>query len=119
MPLADRRAFMAYCGSLGLGSTLFPGVLWARLASGAEITTETIAAAAELAGLTFEPDEREMMVDGLKRQASQITELHAVPLPNAVAPAIVFNPLPAGMTVEGEQRPMTRAPVRAPAQAPG
>ena len=25
-----RRSFLAYCGSLGLGSTLFPGVLWAE-----------------------------------------------------------------------------------------
>jgi Asp-tRNA(Asn)/Glu-tRNA(Gln) amidotransferase A subunit family amidase len=115
MPLSDRRAFMAYCGSLGLGSTLFPGVLWARLAAGAEITTETIAAAAELAGLTFEPAEREMMVNGLKSQLRQIEALHAVPLPNAVAPAIVFNPLPPGMTVDGEQRPLVRAPVHAPA----
>lgn len=115
MPLTDRRAFMAYCGSLGLGSTLFPGVLWAKVAAGAEITTETIAAAAELAGVTFEPDEREMMVESLKRQVRQIEELHEVPLPNAVAPAIVFEPLPPGMTIEGEQRPIVRAPVHAPA----
>src|SRR3954464_8340878 len=26
----DRRAFMAYFGALGLGSTLLPGVLWAQ-----------------------------------------------------------------------------------------
>ncbi|HEU4630521.1 MAG TPA: amidase [Gemmatimonadaceae bacterium] len=115
MPLTDRRAFMAYCGSLGLGSTLFPGVLWARLAEGAEITTETIVAAAELAGVSFEPAEREMMVESLKRQVRQIEALHEVPLPNAVSPAIVFNPLPAGMTLEGEQRPIRRAPVHAPA----
>jgi len=27
----DRRAFMAYFGSIGLGATLLPGVLWAQL----------------------------------------------------------------------------------------
>ena len=36
----DRRRFMAYFTSAGLGGTLFPGVLWA-LGQG-EVTKETI-----------------------------------------------------------------------------
>ncbi|HEY0970905.1 MAG TPA: amidase family protein [Gemmatimonadales bacterium] len=115
MPLTDRRAFMAYFGSLGLGSTLLPGVLWARLAAGADITKETIACAEELAGLTFDETEREMMVEGLRSQARTIAALHEVELPNSVSPAIVFDPLPAGWTPAGEQRPMKRAPVAMPA----
>jgi len=106
---------MSFCGSLGLGATLFPGVLWAKMAAGAEITKETVAAAAELAGLTFDDAEREMMVAGLRDQARQLAALHAIPLANAVAPAVQFNPLPAGATIAGEQRPLRRAPVRAPA----
>ncbi|MHB1223211.1 MAG: amidase [Gemmatimonadaceae bacterium] len=114
-PLTDRRAFMTFCGSLGLGSTLLPGVLWARLADGAEISAATVACAEELAGLHFDDDERAQMVDGLRRQAGQLEALHAVTLPNAVAPALDFNPLPAGVRIEGEQRPPVRSPVRAPA----
>jgi Asp-tRNA(Asn)/Glu-tRNA(Gln) amidotransferase A subunit family amidase len=106
---------MAYCGSLGLGSTLLPGVLWAKLADGADITKDTIASAAELAGLEFDEAEREMMVEGLKSQLRTIQALHQIPLDNAVAPAIVFNPLPPGTVIAGEQRPIRRAPVRAPA----
>jgi Asp-tRNA(Asn)/Glu-tRNA(Gln) amidotransferase A subunit family amidase len=115
MSLPDRRAFMTYCGSLGLGATLFPGVLWAKMAAGAEITKETVAAAAELAGLTFDEAEREMMVAGLRDQARRLAALHAIPLANDVAPAVQFNPLPPDATIAGEQRPLVRAPVRAPA----
>jgi Asp-tRNA(Asn)/Glu-tRNA(Gln) amidotransferase A subunit family amidase len=115
MSRPDRRAFMSYCGSLGLGATLFPGVLWAKMADGAEITKETVGAAAELAGLTFDDAEREMMVAGLRDQARQLAALHAIPLANGIAPAVQFNPLPAGTTIAGEQRPLRRAPVRAPA----
>ena len=43
--LPDRRHFLAYFSSIGLGSTLLPGVLWAKVSAGAEITKETIAAA--------------------------------------------------------------------------
>ena len=76
----DRRAFMTYFAGIGLGSTLLPGVLWAATTSGAEITAATIAAAEELAGLTFDESERAMMVDGLKRNQSRIDALHKVAL---------------------------------------
>ena len=115
MPLTDRRAFMAYFGSIGLGSTLLPGVLWARLATGADISKETIACAEELAGLTFDDAEREMMVEGLRDQARTIAALHEVEIPNSVSPAIVFEPLPAGWSPSAEQQQMKRAPVTMPA----
>ena len=31
-PVADRRQFLAYFSSIGLGSSLLPGVLWGKLA---------------------------------------------------------------------------------------
>lgn len=102
--LTDRRAFMAFCGSLGLGSTLLPGVLWARLADGADISAATVACAEELADVHFDDEQRAQMVDGLRRQAGQLEALHAVSLPNSVAPALVFNPVPTGTPVPGEQR---------------
>ena len=53
----DRRAFMAYFSSIGLGSTLFPGVLWGQVQrqqqQGPEITKEMIASAEQIAGLSF------------------------------------------------------------------
>jgi Asp-tRNA(Asn)/Glu-tRNA(Gln) amidotransferase A subunit family amidase len=93
-PDAGRRAFLARCSALGLGSTLFPGVLWARASAGEEITEASIAAAAEIAGVSFTDEERAQMVEGLRGQARRLTALHAVPLDNATAPAITFSPLP-------------------------
>ena len=106
---------MGYFTSVGLGSTLLPGVLWAKVAAGVEITAATIADAEEVAGVRFEPEEREMMVEGLRLQAQRIAALHQIPLDNSVSPAIVFNPLPAGKTVAPDRR---RPPVRSRSPVP-
>ena len=106
----DRREFMGYFTGVGLGSTLFPGVLWAKLAAGAEITVDTIASAEEVAGLKFDQAERELMLDGLKQQEQRIEALHKIPLANSVSPAIVFDPLPPGKKIQPEpRRPMVRS----------
>ncbi len=96
----DRRSFMSYFTGIGLTSTLFPGVLWAKLSNGADITVETIASAEEVAGLHFDPEERELMLDGLKQQEQRIEALHKIHLDNSVSPAIKFDPLPPGKTVK-------------------
>jgi len=112
MPDLDRRSFMSYFAGAGLSSTLFPGVLWAKLANGAEITVDTIASAEEMAGVHFDQTERELMLDGLKQQAGRIDALHKVPLANSVSPAIKFDPLPPGKKIQPEaRRPMVRSRV--------
>lgn len=88
----DRRTFMGYFASVGLGSTVLPGVLWAKAAAGAEITTATIASAEEMAGLQFTDDQRKVMLEGIKNTEQRLEALHKIPLNNSVAPAIVFNP---------------------------
>src|SRR5438270_8181340 len=108
----DRRSFMGYFAGVGLSSSLFPGVLWAKLAAGADITVDTIANAEEVAGLHFDPAERELMLDGLKQQEQRIEALHKVPLDNSVSPAIVFDPLPPGKKLaSAPRRPMVRSKV--------
>jgi len=103
---------MSYFAGVGLGSTLFPGVLWAKLAAGAEITVDTIASAEDVAGVHFDQAERELMLDGLKQQEQRIEALHKIPLANSVSPAIVFDPLPPGKKIEpAPRRPMVRATV--------
>jgi len=111
----DRRAFLSYFSSVGLGSTLLPGVLWAKLTAGAEITKETIACAEEIAGLEFDDDQREMMVQGLRQQEASIEALHGVSLPNAVPPAILFDPIPPGESLPVIAKgPTVRARVTSP-----
>ena len=116
LPLSDRRLFLGHFAGLGLGGTLFPGVLWAHIKAGAEVTDASIIAAAEIAGMTFTDDERKQMLTGIKNQPALITQLRAVPLENAVSPAMVFNPLPANVVLPtGPSKPPVRARVTAPA----
>ena len=108
----DRRRFMSYFAGLGLTSTLFPGVLWAKVANGEEITVDTIASAEEVAGVHFDQAERELMLDGLKQQEQRIEALHKIPLDNSISPAIVFDPLPPGKKIPTEpKRAMVRSTV--------
>src|SRR5207237_7476451 len=108
----DRRSFMGYFAGVGLTSTLFPGVLWAKVAAGADITVETIASAEEVAGIHFDQSERELMLDGLKQQEQRVEALHKIPLANSVSPAIVFDPLPPGKNIQSEpRRPMVRSKI--------
>ena len=103
---------MGYFASVGLGSTLFPGVLWAKISDGADITIATIASAEEIAGLHFDESERTMMLDGLKQQEQRIEALHKISLPNSVPPAIVFNPVPPWRTPPRDaKKPMVRGHV--------
>lgn len=104
----DRRTFMAYFSGIGLGATLLPGVLWAQASQTAEITVETIQCAEEIAGLSFTPEQREMMLRGLRSLQQQITGLREIPLPNAVTPAIHFDPVPPGGTRPVMTGPVTR-----------
>ena len=68
-PAYDRRTFMAYFGSIGLGSTLLPGVLWGQQqqTQAPDITKEMIASAEEISGLHFSDDERTAMVRDLQQ----------------------------------------------------
>lgn len=98
-PTYDRRAFMAYFGSIGLGSTLLPGVLWAQFQQQQqqpEITKEMIASAEQISGIQLTDDERAEITRGLQQTRNAIRELHQVALDMSVFPAIVFDPVPPG-----------------------
>jgi Asp-tRNA(Asn)/Glu-tRNA(Gln) amidotransferase A subunit family amidase len=106
----DRRAFMAYFGSIGLGSTLLPGVLWGQLQQGQQepdITKEMIAAAEEISGLQFSDDERTQMLRNLQQMRGAIQQLHQVPLDMSVFPAIVFDPVPPGKELAKKNKTTT------------
>jgi Asp-tRNA(Asn)/Glu-tRNA(Gln) amidotransferase A subunit family amidase len=95
----DRRAFMAYFSSIGLGSTLLPGVLWGQLQQqqqGPAITPEMIASAEEIAGVKFSDEERQAMARNLQSARTAIESLHKEPLDMSIFPAIVFDPVPPG-----------------------
>ncbi len=102
-----RRRFLAFFSGAGVTSTLFPGVLWSLVQDQQEprITKELLDEAEQIAGLQFTDEERELMLEGLNDQLESFEALRKVELPNDVPPALYFNPVPAGMTVEVRRRP--------------
>ena len=116
----DRREFLSVTGRFGLASTLFPGALY-TLAAQAEtsapaqasgdtvpalpkITPEMIDQAAALAGITIPSEYRQAMLDGLNEQREGYAKIRKLQLPNSVAPAFVFDPLPPGANVDTQRR---------------
>ncbi len=110
----ERRNFLAVCSAVGLGQTLFPGALFALTAGGQasgeaglpKITAAMIDNAAAIAGVTIEEGQKAMMLDGLNSQRESVLEVRKLPLPNSVAPAVVFDPVPGGMVLDTMHKPL-------------
>ena len=102
----DRRTFMAYFGTAGLSTTLLPGVLWGMAQEQETVTKEMVAQAEAIAGLEFTDEEREDIARGLSRSVRNYERLREVPLPNAVPPAVQFDPVLPGMTLPSDRRPI-------------
>jgi hypothetical protein len=103
----DRRAFVNYFTGIGLGSTLFPGALWAQIQQQQQpdrINKEMIKQAEALAGLEFTDAERDAIVRGVNSNARNYAQLRAIDLPNAVLPAVQFDPVLPGMRLPIERR---------------
>ncbi len=92
----NRRRFIAYCSSMGLGATLLPGTLTAVAQGTEQITVDMIAAAEKLAGLSFTDEFRERFVEELERNRETYTSLREIGFDQHVPPSIVFNPIPPG-----------------------
>ena len=109
-----RRRFVAYFSGLGLTSTLLPGVLWTRVHQEEEprITKDMLDEAEQIAGLEFSDEERDLMLEDLNDQLSSYEALREVELPNGTPPALYFNPVPAGVRIEREAKPMRMSRVR-------
>jgi Asp-tRNA(Asn)/Glu-tRNA(Gln) amidotransferase A subunit family amidase len=120
----DRRSFLACFSSLGLSSTLFPGVLWAKLEetkssrgarnrssqikerSDVVITEEMLRDAAAVAGLEFTDQQLDKMLAGMNKNLARYRELRKIPLENAIAPPLYFNPILPGTKIDRTKRPI-------------
>jgi Asp-tRNA(Asn)/Glu-tRNA(Gln) amidotransferase A subunit family amidase len=104
---------------------MLPGALLAMAAGTAEaqqrggsedptgmpkITVEMIEQAAVITGVNFTEAQRKVMVDGLTNQREDVAEIRKLQLPNAVAPSLVFDPVPGGMKLETERKPAKLGP---------
>lgn len=120
----DRRRFLGVCTAAGLGQTLLPGVLWgmaAQAPAGATqgtteagvdhdhlsaITPEMIDAAAAIAAIRLTAEQKAQVLEGLRLQRDSVLVIRSMKIPNSVPPAFVFDPVPAGMKLETERKPM-------------
>jgi Asp-tRNA(Asn)/Glu-tRNA(Gln) amidotransferase A subunit family amidase len=105
--MLDRRRFMSACSGLGLGGTLFPGVLWvqAQTQGATKITKEMIDNAATIADVPIPEETKEMMLDTLNQRVKGYEAIYALHIPNSVEPCLVFDPVVPGMKFETERRP--------------
>ncbi len=107
----DRRRFLEFFGSLGLGGTLLPGALLAASQDAAEIKPETVAAAAKIAGLTLSPEAEKAIAEGLGRRGGLLQSFQALRemgLGNDTPSALVFNPV-----LPGTRLPQGKSSLRA------
>jgi Asp-tRNA(Asn)/Glu-tRNA(Gln) amidotransferase A subunit family amidase len=125
----DRRGFLTACSRAGVASALLPGVLYtlASQAQGdgkpaAKVTPEMLEDAAALAGVPLTIEQKGMMLDALGGMRDDYGSIRALKMPNSVAPAFVFNPLPPGAvvdTVQKQQRWSKAAAVAVPGDLEG
>ena len=94
----DRRAFLAWCASSGLASTLLPGVLWAQMQPGTKpVTLDMVRHSAQLAGLTWTDAECQDLVDSLSSLARGAEGIGKPSLTNASPLPVHFDPIPPGL----------------------
>lgn len=98
---------------------LLPTILLLSFALGAfstytyigSISREQINAAANISGLTFTDQEADDMIGNLENFREAYAALRKEDIPNALSPALQFNPLPAGFEIPEQRKPAVFKPL--------
>jgi Asp-tRNA(Asn)/Glu-tRNA(Gln) amidotransferase A subunit family amidase len=96
----NRRRFLKYFSSIGLGATLLPGALLAQAQDAPQITLGMVDEAARVAGISLAPDAEKKIAEALSRKGGLLANYQALremKLGNDTPLAIIFNPLLPGM----------------------
>ncbi len=75
------------------------------------LTADMVEVASRVFGLEFTPAERDSMLDNLNRNRGSYEALRKIDLTNDIAPALVFNPIPAGFVMPTEANSLKQSPV--------
>ena len=105
---------------MGLGSSLAPGVLWARVqdAGTDRVTLAMVTDALKLSGIELADDDRKALVESANTALTRLDEQRAVVIPNDVSPPYHFSPVVPGITVDRTRMPFVLSkapPVKRPA----
>jgi Asp-tRNA(Asn)/Glu-tRNA(Gln) amidotransferase A subunit family amidase len=111
----NRRRFIGYFSTIGLGSTLLPGSLLAVAQDAPQITLEMVTAAARIAGITLPEAAMKKVVESLNGRRTPLANYQAIRdanLGNSTPLALVFNPILPGMKVPMERKPLRQSVVK-------
>lgn len=110
-----RRRFMAHFAGIGLGTTLVPGVLWARMqdAGASRVTLAMVTDALQLSGIDLTEEERTAMVEAANTNLERYEELRKIHIPNDVSPPFHFSPVVPGLVVSKTRLPFRLSKARA------
>jgi Asp-tRNA(Asn)/Glu-tRNA(Gln) amidotransferase A subunit family amidase len=102
-----RRRFMATFAATSLGTTLVPGVLWAKMqdAGASKVTLAMVTDALKTSGIDLTDDEKNNIVDSANRNLTGIESIRKIHIPNDVSPPFHFSPITPGMTVNRAKQP--------------
>jgi Asp-tRNA(Asn)/Glu-tRNA(Gln) amidotransferase A subunit family amidase len=122
MPTLDatRRRFMTHFAGIGLGATLAPGIIWARMqdAGADRITLDMVTDALKLSGIELRESEREAIVRTANQNLARYEEVRKLDIPNDVSPPFHFSAIVPGIEVNKTRRPFRLSaapPVKRPA----
>jgi Asp-tRNA(Asn)/Glu-tRNA(Gln) amidotransferase A subunit family amidase len=102
-----RRRFMTHFASIGLGSTLVPGIVWARMQDQGtqRVTLAMVTEALKLQGIDLPEADRQAMVNSANQNLSRYEEVHKLHIPLDVSPPFHFSALAPGITVNRTKLP--------------
>ncbi len=111
----SRRRFMTHFAGIGLGSTLVPGVLWARMqdAGTNTVTLEMVTDALRLSGIEVSEADRKAMVDSANQNLTRYQDLRKIHIPNDVSPPFHFSAIVPGIEVNKTRLPFRLSPAPA------
>ena len=98
---------MAHFAGVGLGTTLAPGILWARMqdAGTQKVTLAMVTDALMLSGIDLTEEERTALVEGANRNLAGYEEIRKLHIPPDVSPPFHFSPVVPGLTVNKTKQP--------------
>ncbi|UCD37738.1 MAG: amidase [Fidelibacterota bacterium] len=85
--------------------------LFSRPQDKPKLKRKQIAAAEQVIGLSFTKAERDSLLKDVEENRASYDSLRALELPNAVAPALLFNPVPEDKTFDTRQVPIVYSPI--------
>ena len=98
---------MAHFAGVGLGTTLAPGILWARMqdAGTQKVTLAMVTDALMLSGIDLTEEERTALVEGANRNLAGYEEIRKLHIPPDVSPPFHFSPVVPGLVVNKARQP--------------